>query len=163
MLAEYGREAYDLKIIECSIEDFKTSQHFDAVTMFHVIEHVPEPVKALEHIRSFMSNNGVLLLIVPNTKSLGARLFKEKYDWNAPHHVSFFSPKSIVSVLSKTGFEVLSVDHLLSPPLLLYSFNNWSRFKIFHPFVGNAIFTPIAIIGKLLSMGEVIAVYARAT
>jgi len=165
-LAQFGRENYNLKIIESYVEEFSSDEKFNSVSMFHVLEHLPDPLKALKKVATLLDNNGNLLIVVPNSKSLGVSIFKEHYNWNVPNHISFFSSDTIKLLLNKAGFKVVEIQHLISPPLLLYSFNNLmknrrkSNFIVNNPYVGNFLFTPLSILAKLLNRGEVIAIYA---
>jgi len=164
--AQFGREKYGLNIIESYIEEFSSDKKFNSATMFHVLEHLPDPLQVLKKVGELLDDKGNLLVVVPNAKSIGVSIFKEHYNWNAPDHISFFSPDSIKLILNKAGFKVININNLTSPPLLLYSFNNLmkyydkSKLIIKNPFLGNFLFTPLSILGKLINRGEVIAIYA---
>ena len=168
--AEYGREKYGIEIIDGYIEDLETDAKYDAVTMFHVLEHIADPQKMLEQIHELLNQKGKLLIVVPNAGSLGVELFKKNYNWNIPHHISFFSPVTIRDILIQSGFRILNVKHLISPPLLFYSYNKFMRqrkkkglfsFIIKNRILLNALFLPLSIIGKIMGKGEVIAVYGE--
>lgn len=167
--AKFGMGKYSLNIVEGYIEEFEFEEKFDAVTMFHLFEHLSNPIYTLKTIKSVINDNGRLLIVVPNVDSLSARLFKENYKWSVPHHLSFFSPSTVKLVLNKTGFSIIKILHLTSPSLLMYSFNklmnrrrNQKKFNYRpNPLIGNFLFTPLALFGKLLRKGEVIAVLAK--
>ena len=168
--AEYGREKYGIEIIDGYIEDLETDTKYDAVTMFHVLEHIADPQKMLEQTHELLNEKGKLLIVVPNAGSLGVELFKKNYNWNIPHHISFFSPLTIRDILTQSGFRVLNVKHLISPPLLFYSYNKFMRqrkkkglfsFVIKNRILLNALFLPLSVIGKIMGKGEVIAVYGE--
>ncbi len=168
--AEYGKQKYGLNIVEGYLEDLETEKQYDAVTMFHVLEHITDPLKMLVRIHGLLNDNGKLLIVVPNSKSLGVGLFKRNYNWNIPHHISFFSPDTVKDILSRAGFKVLGVEHLISPPLLFYSYNKLMRQrkrkgKVFllirNRIMANILFFPLSLIGKLSGQGEVIAVYGE--
>ena len=165
--ARFGREKYKIKIVESYIEEFDSNEKFNSITMFHVLEHLPYPLAALKKIRGLLKHKGKVLIVVPNTESIGARIFKKNYNWNAPYHITFFSPSTIDLILAKAGFKVIELNHLDSPPLLLYSFNNlmanrdYNSLVVTNALLGNIIFTPLSFIGKLIKKGEVIAVYAE--
>ena len=169
-VANYGRKKYGIKIIEGFVEDLDTDKSFDAVTMFHVLEHIIDPQMLLDKVHTLLKEKGRLLVVVPNGESLGVKLFKETYNWNVPHHISFFTPDSISQMFKSSGFRIIELTHLVSSPLLLYSFNRYMRkrnkngklsFRIKNKLVGNAIFYPLGLLGKILNQGEVIAVFAE--
>jgi len=168
--AEFGRNKYGLNIIEGYIEDLKTDVNYDAVTMFHVLEHIADPRNMLIQVKDLLNKNGKLLIVVPNSQSFGACIFKNNYNWNIPHHISFFNPDTLRELLIQSGFRVVGVEHLISPPILTYSFNKLMRerkregkysFKMKNWIISNAIFFPLSLIGKLLGRGEVVAVYGE--
>jgi len=169
-VANYGRKKYAIKIIEGFIEDLNTDEKFDAVTMFHVLEHIADPRKMLSQVHGLLDERGKLLVVIPNAGSLGVNIFKRSYNWNISHHISFFSPDTIQDILKQSGFRILKIVHLTSPPLMLYSYNRYMRnrrrdgkisFRIHNWIAANALFAPLSFIGKLLSRGEVIAVYGE--
>ena len=168
--ASYGREKYKIDIIEGYIEDIDFNEKFDAVTMFHLFEHLKDPAGILNKISTVLTSNGKVLIVVPNSESLGVKIFGRNYNWNIPDHISFFSPQTLTSILQSAGFDVLSISHLVSPPILIYSFNAMMKsrkkngrfsFRISNPVVANALFAPAGYLGKLLKKGEVISVLAQ--
>lgn len=81
---------------------------FDVVTLFYVLEHLPYPLKYLKEINRILKPGGLVLVRVPNTtplvkflKMLG--IPNKLYD--APSHLSDFSPLTIALALEKTGFK----------------------------------------------------------
>lgn len=51
-------------------EDFNTDLKFDTIIMSHVLEHISNPVEVLQKIKNWLSDDGVLLVSVPNAKSI---------------------------------------------------------------------------------------------
>ena len=86
---------------------------FDAITLYEVIEHVSEPIALLNECARILRPNGVLLIGTGNTDSWTRQIRKSKWDFfDMKHHgghVSFFSPKSLKYLASKTGFSVVKV------------------------------------------------------
>jgi 2-polyprenyl-3-methyl-5-hydroxy-6-metoxy-1,4-benzoquinol methylase len=79
---------------------------FDFITMFHVLEHLPDPRQALRFAAGLLAPGGTLVLQVPNISSLQARVFgKRWYGLDVPRHVINFSPKALGLLLSEMGFE----------------------------------------------------------
>jgi len=86
------------------------ASRFDAVTLNHVIEHVPDPVLTLSECCRILKPGGKLVLCTPNGSSLGRRLFKE--DWRGlepPRHLHIFSTTNAVRLLELSGFSRVRV------------------------------------------------------
>jgi 2-polyprenyl-3-methyl-5-hydroxy-6-metoxy-1,4-benzoquinol methylase len=78
---------------------------FDFVTMFHVLEHLPDPKRALTCVARWLAPGGALILQVPNAASVQARIFRERwYGLDVPRHVINFSPRGLSLLLAETGF-----------------------------------------------------------
>jgi SAM-dependent methyltransferase len=83
---------------------------FDAITCFHVFEHIYEPHKVLAKVAQWLKPGGVFYFLVPNIDSAGANTFKSYwYALELPRHLFFFSPKSLGYLAKSVGLEELSV------------------------------------------------------
>jgi SAM-dependent methyltransferase len=80
---------------------------YDAVTMFYVLEHLPDPMGALRKTYDLLSPGGTLLVRVPHTTpivrmlspfGIGASLY------DAPYHLYDFSPSVLKKMMEKAGF-----------------------------------------------------------
>jgi 2-polyprenyl-3-methyl-5-hydroxy-6-metoxy-1,4-benzoquinol methylase len=85
---------------------------FDVVTLFHVMEHVPDPHALLAEVRRILRAGGRLILQVPNIESWQFRLFGVRwYGLDIPRHVINYSGKSMQQLLSVSGFRARRVRH----------------------------------------------------
>ncbi len=78
---------------------------FDYITLGHVLEHVHDPLRALETVRSVLAPGGVVWIATPNLRSLNHRLFGRH--WRAldpPRHLVLFTPGSLSALLRQVGF-----------------------------------------------------------
>lgn len=94
-------------------------QHsFDAVIANHVLEHVVDPRKQLASCVQAVRPGGHMLLAVPNSACLQARIFGGYWvPHEAPRHLQFFSPKSFRWLLRDSGLSsVVSTRPFQSPP-----------------------------------------------
>ncbi len=63
-----------VRFVESLIEDFETSDRFDTILFSHVLEHVVDPVVALEHLRGLLTPTGRLFLVVPNAEAASRQI-----------------------------------------------------------------------------------------
>jgi len=80
---------------------------FDIVTMYHTLEHLPNPVEQLQQVRGLLDDEGLLVVEVPNhddwlLSRSGA--YADFYYQNA--HTYYFEPGTLRDVLCRAGFEV---------------------------------------------------------
>ncbi len=86
----------------------------DAVTLWHVLEHLDEPARALARLHEWLAPGGALLVGVPNLASLQARLASaDWYHFDVPRHRVHFTPAGVNALLVRQGFTVLRTHHLL--------------------------------------------------
>jgi 2-polyprenyl-3-methyl-5-hydroxy-6-metoxy-1,4-benzoquinol methylase len=79
---------------------------FDFVTMFHVLEHLPDPKSALLWARDLLEPDGTLIIQVPNISSVQARLFGTHwYGLDVPRHVINYTPQALGLLLREAAFE----------------------------------------------------------
>jgi SAM-dependent methyltransferase len=86
----------------------------DAVTLWHVLEHLADPAAALKRIAGWLRPGGGLLLSVPNLGSAQARLGGERwYHLDVPRHRTHFTPAGVTRLLERSGLAPVAVHHLL--------------------------------------------------
>jgi SAM-dependent methyltransferase len=91
------------------------SASFDAITLWHVLEHLDRPQAALVQIGGWLRTDGALLVGVPNLASVQARLGGERwYHLDVPRHRVHFTPAGLDRLLRRTGFEPILTRHVLA-------------------------------------------------
>jgi SAM-dependent methyltransferase len=81
------------------------SGSFDAITLNHVIEHVPDPISTIAECARLLKPGGRLVMFTPNASSFSHRLFGQ--DWRGlepPRHLHIFSFSAMRSLLRQGGF-----------------------------------------------------------
>lgn len=123
-----ARERYGLEIQQGRIEELRIPDAcFDNVTLFHVLEHVPDPAKLMRRCHQLLRPGGIVVIAVPNDvlawgsglKKLGKRMglhpFQKfssiagiaKAGTSREIHLSHFTPVVLRRLLSGSGFEVM--------------------------------------------------------
>jgi SAM-dependent methyltransferase len=122
--ATYGREHLGLTVFNCNLADAPlAAASFDAVIMWHVLEHVRNPKEELLQLATLLKPGGVLGLRVPNIASFGARVAGQWWPWMCPPaHLWFFSPATLPRLLGRCGFEVVEVRTLRGDGNNLYQY-----------------------------------------
>lgn len=83
-----------------SIDELSGST-FDVVTLWHVLEHLPDLESTISKIEAFVKPGGVLIIAVPNFKSYDARHYKNYWAaYDAPRHLWHFSKESMKVLFS---------------------------------------------------------------
>jgi len=83
---------------------------FDAITCFHVFEHLYQPREVLARVSAWLKPGGVFYTMMPNIDSAGARIFQSYwYALELPRHLYHFSPKSLRALANGVGLEVVSL------------------------------------------------------
>lgn len=101
---------------------------FDVITLWDVLEHLPNPLEVLCELRNLLKADGVLIIQVPNINGWQARIF-QKY-WfhiDAPRHLYHFSQKTLMQILQKAGYKIIKAEHFsikTDPPGIMISLIN---------------------------------------
>ena len=82
---------------------------FDAITLWHVLEHVHDLQGYIRKIHELLAPDGVLFIAVPNYESADAVYFAEYWAaYDVPRHLYHFSPGSMQQLLNGQGLEIAS-------------------------------------------------------
>jgi SAM-dependent methyltransferase len=81
-------------------------QAFEVVTLWHTLEHLPDPLKTLDRIHNLLAPEGRLLVAAPNIDSFEARVLGSRWlEMDLPGHLYYFSLKTLRALLERAGFE----------------------------------------------------------
>jgi SAM-dependent methyltransferase len=88
------------------LEDWQSETKFDAVTLWDVLEHVPDPRFTLQKIRNLLHRGGLVGISLPSVASLKARMLGKRWRYFRREfgHVSHFSPQTLTTLLHQTDF-----------------------------------------------------------
>lgn len=85
--------------------------YFDAIRLYHVIEHIDNPLACLSLIRKKLKKEGELLIGTPNIHSPLASIFGSYwYNVDTPRHLFLFSPQTLEKLLSKNNFVINKIE-----------------------------------------------------
>lgn len=104
-VSRYGIEVVDENEIE------KIPDHsFGAISMWHVLEHVPKLNKRVEELKRILTADGFLFIAVPHHDSYDAEYYKEFWAaYDVPRHLYHFTPDTLERLFQKHGFEIMKI------------------------------------------------------
>lgn len=80
-------------------------ESFDIITSFEVLEHINNPVEETTNFHALLRPGGLVYLTTPNFNSLLRHRLKERYDViTYPEHLSYYTPKTLHRLFTRTGF-----------------------------------------------------------
>ena len=83
---------------------------FDAITLWHVLEHVHELKKYIQTFRRILTDNGQLFIAVPNYTSYDAEKYKEYWAaYDVPRHLYHFTPHTMQWLMKESGLNIKTV------------------------------------------------------
>lgn len=82
-------------------------QSFDAITLWHVLEHVHDLQGYMDQLKKLLRPGGKLFIAVPNYTSYDAQYYKESWAaYDVPRHLYHFSPGSMKKLFIAHGMKV---------------------------------------------------------
>jgi SAM-dependent methyltransferase len=136
---------------------------FDAVTMFHVIEHLDSPHGTVRQARKLLSPNGVVMIETPTVDSVWFRLARSRWRQLIPDHYFFFSHATLERLLAECGLQLVDYEKVGRRVSLRFVVDRFRRSGI--PGVGGV--APalrrlgLEDIGVRLNPGDIMSVVAR--
>ncbi len=109
-------ETYGIGLQQAGIDDADVETgSLDAITLWHVLEHLDDPADALRRIHGWLRPGGALVVGVPNLGSLQARVGGTRwFHLDLPRHRTHFTVDGLRAALTAAGFEVVAVHHVLA-------------------------------------------------
>lgn len=116
----HAREHLGLQRVTCGAlenADFPRD-YFDLVTMWDVLDHIPQPDPVLSHCHALLKDGGALFIRTPNvaTQLLRSRIMQrmqpDQRHLSATDHPHFYSMRSIRALLNRNGFASVHFTHL---------------------------------------------------
>lgn len=127
--SEKDSSAENINVVNKRFEDVKLPENkFDVISFWHSFEHLAGPKEILDKCFKLINNKGLLFMSIPNSGSLGFRIFKN--DWFAlypPVHIYHYNISNLTRLLEHSGFSVFRIDRFsleYSPFVLLQSMEN---------------------------------------
>jgi len=121
--SNYAKDQYQANVKTGQLADI--DDNFDVITMFHVMEHIPDPVEAFKKLYDLLSSGGSLFIEVPNiethSQSPVNTFFKA--------HIHYFSAATLTACASQY-FDVIALDDSGNLRILFEKKSDISEFEL---------------------------------
>jgi 2-polyprenyl-3-methyl-5-hydroxy-6-metoxy-1,4-benzoquinol methylase len=112
--SKYVKEEFKLKVFTTYFDEEFVLHHkdelYDAITFWNVLEHLPDPYRALCLAGDLLRPNGILAIEVPNMESPLFKIFRRRwYHLSLNNHLYFFTKQTLQAMVAQSGFQVISV------------------------------------------------------
>lgn len=149
--AEYARREFGLNVEAKRFEETAFGEaHFDVVTLWQVLEHVPHPLMMLKEVRRILKPGGLVVASTPDIGGIPAKVLKKKW-WDIKRlHINQFATSTLANVLRNAGFRntslvsfrgFVSLSILLA--MMLRYLNAYERVRF--------LFSPDSVSGKIMN------------
>ena len=86
------------------------NQSFDVITLWHVLEHVPDLNELLQKLKSNLSDNGTMFIAVPNHLSWDGKNYREHWaGYDVPRHLWHFSDQTMKQLVENNGLKLQEI------------------------------------------------------
>ena len=93
-----------------AVEDAPMPEHgYDVVTLWDVIEHLPDPALDVRAILGALRPGGIFAVSTMDVDSLFARVLGRRWPWYMQMHLVYFSRRTLCEMLRREGFEIADV------------------------------------------------------
>jgi SAM-dependent methyltransferase len=139
---------------------------FDLVLLSHSLEHLPSPVDALRRVYRLLKDDGLLVVTVPNRKSLEAKLFGAWwFHWDPPRHFYHFDKTTLSHAMKEAGFQPVRIRTGVGSTFFLASLERWwkerwgSNFPL-KKLLDRLLFKPLCLVAGHAGYGTEVTIYA---
>ena len=96
-----------------TLELITAHEQFHLVTLWHVLEHLPDLRSTFKRIFALLEDRGFLLIAVPDRDSWDAEYYGAEWAaWDVPRHFSHFRREDVVVLLREHGFELVGIRRM---------------------------------------------------
>lgn len=145
-------------VFESLEAEIASGRRYDVIWLQHVLEHVLDPIELLQRLRLLVSEQGVLVVTVPNDFSplqlaaLENKMIDRPFWVAVPDHISYFNVSNIDEIAEHTKWSVL--DKLTDFPIDWFVLNNASNY-ISDPKLGKSAHQARLMLELLISQNDI--------
>ncbi len=107
-IAEHTSRRLGIRIFTQTIQEIPEQDKFDVITLFDLLEHVPDPKALLRAVREHLLPGGIALIFTPNLDSVGLNILRERSSLVMPaEHLFYFTPASLRRLIESVPLDVV--------------------------------------------------------
>jgi 2-polyprenyl-3-methyl-5-hydroxy-6-metoxy-1,4-benzoquinol methylase len=137
---------------------------YDAITMWHFLEHDYDPIRTLETANRVLKDDGRLVIEVPRLDCKSSRLFGNRWPGlQAPQHTVLYTKEMLLNFVEKAGFTVVDYLPYGAFPAYFYLFAGLAfkvrkgkginfRRAIYPYFLGQLLLSPVLLFERYLNL-----------
>jgi 2-polyprenyl-3-methyl-5-hydroxy-6-metoxy-1,4-benzoquinol methylase len=105
---DQAKKLFDLNLSDTADLEGLAAESFDAITLWHVLEHVHRLHPYMERLKELLKPEGRIFIAVPNYGSLDSAIYKLYWAaYDVPRHLYHFTPKSMDFLVKAHGLKLL--------------------------------------------------------
>jgi SAM-dependent methyltransferase len=145
--AELGRSK-GLDVRTDSLDSANFGQNsFDVITVWDVLEHLPDPESSLKKINSWLKTDGLLAVNTPDSSSWYAKIMGKKWHlYIPPEHIFHFTPTSLQFLGKRFGFDLVistKIGKKFTIQYILVFVQNWLNLSKLSKIISRISISPL--------------------
>ncbi|MEI8059497.1 MAG: class I SAM-dependent methyltransferase [Ferruginibacter sp.] len=93
------------------LENFETDQKYSLITLFDVIEHIPDVDAAFQQLYKITNENGIVVMVTPDYNSIQRKIMRKKwFQYKPVEHIQYFTKDSISSFAERNNFKAIYIS-----------------------------------------------------
>lgn len=93
------------------LEHFETDQKYSIITLFDVIEHIPDVDAAFQQLHKITNDDGIVVMVTPDHNSLQRKIMGRRWFQYKPiEHIQYFTKESITAFAERNNFEAVCIS-----------------------------------------------------
>lgn len=106
---QQAKTLFNIELKETTALEQLPPNNFDAITLWHVLEHVHQLHSYVERLKTLLKPQGKIFIAVPNYESFDGSVYKLYWAaYDVPRHLYHFTPKSIEALVQQHGLKLVS-------------------------------------------------------
>lgn len=105
----FGRlQQQGYKVSRHHLEDFEPGKKYTLISLFDVIEHIPDPGKAFARLHHLLEDDGIIVMVTPNHDSLQRKITgKRWFQYKPIEHIQYFTKTTLTAFAEENGLRVV--------------------------------------------------------